>query len=75
MLEQYCFQLYDLNIRYRYLAADGPDYQERSVETERQNIHEATLDRNAKKATGDLIDHYRKIGEYFGGNIKTKTVS
>lgn len=49
MQEQYYFQLYDHNIHYRYLAANGPRYQERSVETEHQNILEATLDRDAKK--------------------------
>ncbi|MCO4825056.1 MAG: GntR family transcriptional regulator [Amylibacter sp.] len=70
VLERYCSQLYDLNIRYRNLAADGPRYQERSIQTEHQNILDAALDRDAIRATVFLIDHYRKTGEYLGRQIK-----
>lgn len=69
MLERYCDQLYDLNIRYRYLAADGPRYQERSIQSEHQNILDAALDRDADLATRFLIDHYRKTGEYLSRQI------
>ncbi|MDA7425305.1 GntR family transcriptional regulator [Thalassococcus lentus] len=65
MLLRYCDQLYDLNIRYRYLAADGPRYGERSVAAEHEEIFDATLRRDADAASELLISHYRRTGEYF----------
>lgn len=65
MLLRYCDQLYDLNIRYRYLAADGPRYGERSVAAEHEEIFDATLQRDADAASELLISHYRRTGEYF----------
>ena len=65
MLLRYCGQLYDLNIRYRYLAADGPRYGERSIAVEHQEIFDATLQRDADTASRLLVSHYRRTGEYF----------
>ena len=65
MLERYCGQLYDLNIRYRYLAAHGPRYGERSIATEHEDIMNAALERNGDKASALLIAHYRRTGDYF----------
>lgn len=65
MLERYCEQLYDLNIRYRYLAADGPRYSERSIATEHQEIFDAALARQTDIAAELLVSHYRRTGEYF----------
>lgn len=64
MLERYCAQLYDLNIRYRYLAAGVPNYQKRSIAAEHQEILEAALEHDADTATALLISHYRRTGEY-----------
>ncbi|WP_299351543.1 GntR family transcriptional regulator [uncultured Shimia sp.] len=69
MLERYCAQLYDLNIRYRYLAAGGASYQKRNIEAEHQSILDATLDRDADSATSHLIEHYRRTGEYLSSQM------
>jgi len=65
MLERYCGQLYDLNIRYRYLAADGPRYGERSIAAEHEGILNVALAHDAELASELLIEHYRRTGEYF----------
>ena len=64
MLERQCAQLYDLNIRYRFLAADGPRYGERSIASEHEEIRDAVLERDADLASLLLISHYRRTGEY-----------
>lgn len=64
MLLRYCNQLYDLNIRYRFLASEGPGYGERSIEAEHEAIFNAAVDRNADAACAALMDHYRKTGRY-----------
>ena len=69
MLEKYCSQLYDLNIRYRFLAAVGPTYEKRNIADEHQCILEATLDHDAETATKLLIDHYRRTGDYLGSQM------
>ena len=69
MLERYCAQLYDLNIRYRYLAAGGPSYQKRSIASEHQEILDAALDHDADAATANLINHYRRTGEYLSNQM------
>ena len=69
MLERYCAQLYDLNIRYRNLAARGPQYRKRSVEDEHQNILDAALERDADLAARLLIEHYRKTGTYLSNQM------
>ena len=63
-LLRYCAQLYDLNIRYRYLAAGGAGYKKRSIAAEHQDIFEAALDRNADRATKLLLGHYTLTGAY-----------
>lgn len=64
MLLRYCGQLYDLNIRYRYLAAGEPNYQSRNIAEEHQAILDAALDHDADTATQRLICHYRRTGDY-----------
>lgn len=68
-LERYCAQLYDLNIRYRYLAADGPRYGERSIEQEHEDILNAALERDEDAAAAELIKHYRRTGEYLSAQM------
>lgn len=70
MLEGYCAQLYDLNIRYRYLAAGGSSYQKRSIEKEHQEILDAALDRDASSASEFLLNHYRRTGEYLSNQME-----
>lgn len=52
MLERYCSQLYDLNIRYRYLAAGGARYQSRGIAAEHEQICNAAV--RGKNDTGDI---------------------
>lgn len=70
MLIRYCDQLYDLNIRYRNLAADGSGYGRRSIETEHKNILDATLARDADAAARHLVDHYRRTGDYLARRME-----
>lgn len=69
MLERYCSQLYDLNIRYRYLAAGGASYQKRDIAAEHQNILDAALNHDEDAATTHLIEHYRRTGEYLSSQM------
>uniref|UniRef100_UPI004048127E GntR family transcriptional regulator n=1 Tax=Yoonia sp. TaxID=2212373 RepID=UPI004048127E len=64
MLERYCAQLYDLNIRYRYLAAASSSYKSRDVSAEHAVILEAAVQRDAQAASESLLNHYRRTGEY-----------
>ncbi len=64
MLERYCSQLYDLNIRYRYLAAGGASYESRDVAAEHEDIFEAAVRGDAEGASTALLSHYRLTGEY-----------
>jgi DNA-binding GntR family transcriptional regulator len=64
MLERYCSQLYDLNIRYRYLAANGENYQRRNISAEHDEIFEAAVRRDGDAASAALLSHYRLTGAY-----------
>ncbi|MEL6573317.1 MAG: GntR family transcriptional regulator [Pseudomonadota bacterium] len=70
MLERYCSQLYDLNIRYRFLAADGPLYGKRSIASEHENIMNAALEHDADATSALLLEHYRRTGEYFSAQME-----
>jgi DNA-binding GntR family transcriptional regulator len=63
-LERYCSQLYDLNIRYRYLAAGGPNYDKRRIATEHEEICNAVLAHDPDRATELLVEHYHRTGAY-----------
>lgn len=64
ILERFCAQLYDLNIRYRFLAARNSTYQRRDVSSEHEDILDAAIQRDADRATASLMHHYRLTGEY-----------
>ena len=64
ILLRYCSQLYDLNIRYRYLAAESTDYKKRDIAAEHQEILEAACRADADAAASSLIRHYRLTGDY-----------
>ncbi len=69
ILERYCSQLYDLNIRYRYLAAAGTNYQKRDVASEHEEILEASINGDADAAASALIRHYQVTGDYLTGPL------
>jgi DNA-binding GntR family transcriptional regulator len=64
MLVKFCSQLYDLNIRYRYIAAKSEEYQTRDVSSEHDDILEAVIQKDAERASGALLNHYRRTGGY-----------
>jgi len=64
ILLRFCEQLYDLNIRYRYLAVKSADYSNRNVAGEHQAILDAAINRDAEMACTQLVSHYRNTGEY-----------
>lgn len=70
MMERYCGQLYDLNVRYRYLAASGARYQSRNVAAEHDTIFDAAVQGDADMASEALISHYRLTGEYLATQLK-----
>ncbi|NND89480.1 MAG: FCD domain-containing protein [Granulosicoccus sp.] len=64
ILLQFCSQLYDLNIRYRYLAGLALNYQKRDVDTEHRRIMECAIARDADTASAELKSHYRQTGAF-----------
>lgn len=64
VLLKFCSQLYDLNIRYRYLAGKALNYSSRDIGREHTDIMNAAVDRDADKACRLLLDHYRNTGAF-----------
>ncbi len=64
ILLKFCNQLYDLNIRYRYLAGTSLNYQQRDVSAEHAAILEAAVDRDADLAVERLTAHYHETGAF-----------
>ncbi|MEM9633415.1 MAG: GntR family transcriptional regulator [Pseudomonadota bacterium] len=64
VLMKFCNQLYDLNIRYRYLAGKALNYSKRDISKEHTDIMNAAVDRDADKACHLLLDHYRTTGAF-----------
>ncbi len=67
ILLKFCSQLYDLNIRYRFLAGNALNYQRRDVGEEHTGILEAAVARDADLATERLLNHYRMTGAFLSG--------
>jgi len=67
ILLRFCSQLYDLNIRYRYIAARGNTYRSRDVTQEHEAILNAALARDIDATSDLLLDHYRKTGAFLNG--------
>jgi len=57
-------QLYDLNVRYRYLALKSTSYAKRDVAGEHQAILNAAIERKFEAASRLLVAHYRNTGDY-----------
>jgi DNA-binding GntR family transcriptional regulator len=70
ILLRFCDQLYDLNIRYRFLAGKSGRYSQRDVVREHADILQAVLDRDAEDACERLNDHYRLTGEFLADNMQ-----
>jgi len=64
LLMRFCSQLYDLNIRYRYLAARSNSYKGRGIEDEHRQIMDAALDGQTDVTVDLLVSHYVKTGDY-----------
>ncbi len=69
ILMRFCEQLYDLNVRYRYLAGRAKTYKRRDVAAEHKAIMDAALDRNAGEASRLLMDHYRSTGAFLSEQL------
>ncbi len=70
LMTRICDQLYDLNIRYRYLAGRSNHYTGRMVDDEHKGILDAVVAENADEAVKLLLLHYEKTGEYLKPFIK-----
>lgn len=64
ILLKICSQLYDLNIRYRYLAVGATDYKHRDVEDEHNGILDAAIRKDADLASERLLSHYQRTGAF-----------
>jgi GntR family carbon starvation induced transcriptional regulator len=64
VLLKFCNQLYDLNIRYRYLAGKALDYSTRDIGSEHTAIMNAAVDRDTETACNLLLDHYQRTGAF-----------
>jgi DNA-binding GntR family transcriptional regulator len=69
ILLKFCSQLYDLNIRYRYLAGSALNYKRRDVSSEHQSIMDAAIAGKADEASAQLLSHYRETGAFLAGQL------
>jgi DNA-binding GntR family transcriptional regulator len=69
ILLKFCSQLYDLNIRYRFLAGNTLNYKKRDVSEEHAGVLEAVVARDPDLASKRLLHHYRLTGEFLAGLI------
>ncbi|MEO1681274.1 MAG: GntR family transcriptional regulator [Pseudomonadota bacterium] len=74
ILQKFCSQLYDLNIRYRYLAGNALNYQRRDVGEEHRGILEAAVARDADLASDRLLNHYKMTGAFLSGLMGSGTL-
>lgn len=64
ILLRFCSQLYDLNVRYRYLAGTAKTYGARKVEEEHRDILNSAVDRDLERTSQLLLEHYRSTGAF-----------
>lgn len=69
ILLRFCSQLYDLNIRYRYLAGHAQNYRQRDVSLEHKSIMELAIARDTAGASDALLSHYRRTGGFLVDSI------
>lgn len=70
ILLRFCSQLYDLNVRYRYLAGKSSGYARRDVESEHRAILDAAVERDTETVCQRLMDHYRNTGAFLASEIE-----
>lgn len=68
ILLRYCQQLYDQNIRYRFLSSRTA-YPKRDIQGEHTDIMQAAIDRKADDAVAALLSHYRRTGDFLSTDI------
>ena len=66
---RFCSQLYDLNVRYRYLAGQSKGYARRDVDAEHQAILDAAVERDVETVSARLMEHYRNTGAFLAEQI------
>ncbi len=64
LLMRICDQLYDLNIRYRYIAGRSKDYKGRKVDDEHRDILDAVIAEEPDVAVRLLLLHYERTGDF-----------
>lgn len=69
ILLRFCNQLYDLNVRYRYLAGKSKGYDRRNVDAEHEGILSAAIDRDTEALSTRLLEHYRNTGAFLAEQI------
>ncbi|NNE86729.1 MAG: GntR family transcriptional regulator [Silicimonas sp.] len=69
ILLRFCSQLYDLNVRYRYLAGQSKGYARRDVDAEHQGILNAAVERDTETVSTRLMEHYRNTGAFLAEQI------
>lgn len=69
ILLHFCNQLYDLNVRYRYLAGKSKGYSRRNVDAEHEGILNAAVDRDVEAVCTRLMEHYRNTGAFLAEQI------
>lgn len=72
ILMKFCSQLYDLNIRYRYLAGSSSNYEQRDVAREHEDIMQAAIANRADDASDRLLNHFRTTGAFLVGSLAKK---
>ncbi|MEM5581955.1 MULTISPECIES: GntR family transcriptional regulator [unclassified Roseibium] len=72
VLLKFCNQLYDLNIRYRYLAGRALNYSKRDIGREHTDIMNAAVDRDTDTACRLLLDHYRTTGAFLEKHFRAE---
>ncbi|MEJ6769737.1 MAG: GntR family transcriptional regulator [Paracoccaceae bacterium] len=70
LLLRLCDQLYDLNIRYRFLANRSSDYKGRKVDNEHEAILNAVISGEAQQADKLLMSHYQTTGAFLQAHIR-----
>lgn len=63
ILLRFCQQLYEQNIRYRFLSGRSA-YPKRDINREHADIMQAAIDRDANSAVTALLSHYRRTGDF-----------
>lgn len=69
ILLRFCAQLYDLNVRYRYLAGKSKGYDRRDVDAEHRGILDAAVERDTETVCTRLMEHYRNTGAFLAGQV------